>query len=131
MKKAYFWALFVLLIGEVFWYLFVNVYFVGYLALHIYRFFPLIAAFVASLLAPTRKVLIGLSVAALHTVISTGFSLFYEYYGITIDRIGLEGVLILSIATFLYDLAYCTVGTICGVFVSRKRVKHNRTEFLP
>ena len=80
---------------------------------------PGFAACIAAYMSPSRKLLMGISMALYGAVIGMLSAVGYEYFGLHVDRIG--GPLATFVILFAYDAALSVVGSVVGVFLSHKR----------
>ena len=81
---------------------------------------PPIAAFVASWVAPRRKVLTGLLVAASAAVLTGASNYIFEALGNRVDFPGIEGALLVMGMALPLTVLLCAVSAIAGHFASRQ-----------
>ncbi len=79
---------------------------------------PAMAACMAAYLSPSRKMLIGLSMALCGAVIGLLSAMGYEYFGLHVDRIG--GPLATFAILLAYYVALSVAGSVVGIALSRK-----------
>ena len=79
---------------------------------------PAIAACMAAYLSPSRKMLIGLSMAWCGAVIGLLSAMGYECFGLHVDRIG--GLLATFVILLAYYVALSAAGSVVGIVLSRR-----------
>jgi hypothetical protein len=82
-------------------------------------FIPVFSAFIASYLAPCRKIVVGISMSIYGAVIGILSAFVYEYFGLHVDHIG--GLLSTFVILFAYYVILSIVGSLVGAFLSSKR----------
>lgn len=82
---------------------------------------PFIAAFVSSYLGPSKKILLGTSMAVPFAVLAVVFNTVYQMLGNAVDFPGFKGGLILFTTTLIYTGIIAGIGGVAGYFITRKR----------
>jgi hypothetical protein len=81
---------------------------------------PLIAAFVSSYIGPSKKVLLGSSMAVPAAILAVVLNLVYQFLDRAVDLPGLQGGLIIFFITLIYAGILSVIGGFMGYFLSRK-----------
>ena len=82
---------------------------------------PFIAAFVSSYLGPSKKILLGASMAVPASILTVVFNSIYQLMGNSVDYPGIKGGLILFTTTLIYAGIISGVGGAAAYFLSRKK----------
>jgi hypothetical protein len=83
------------------------------------RLLPIGAAFVAALLAPKGKWIVGMSMVLFGTAISVLANFLMQAYGIRTDFPGKAGAMAMLLPAFLTYVVLCAAGSAAGVWYSR------------
>jgi hypothetical protein len=86
---------------------------------------PLIAASVASYFGPSKKILLGASMAAPAAILAVLFNLLDQLLGKAVDLPGLHGGMALFFVTLIYAGILSGIGGFMGCFLA---TKHDRNE---
>ncbi len=81
---------------------------------------PLIAAFVSSYFGPSKKVLLGASMAVPTAILAVLLNLVDQFYDKAVDLPGLQGGLIIFFITLIYAGILSGIGGFMGYFLARK-----------
>jgi len=81
---------------------------------------PLAAAAVAAYLAPSKKILLGISMALPTTALAVALNFVYQWLGNAVDFPGLRGGLILFTTTLAYSSILCGLGSAGGSALASK-----------
>jgi len=84
---------------------------------------PFIAALISSYLGPSKKVLLGISMAIPTAIFAIAFNAGYQLLGNAVDFPGLKGTLILFVVTVIYGGILSLIGGVIGYFLSKQRSK--------
>jgi len=80
---------------------------------------PGLASLVAAYFSPTQKMIVGLSMALLGSILGVLFSYAYEALGFPIDHIG--GFFVTASILVLYYIGPSIVGSVVGKLISERR----------
>ena len=83
---------------------------------------PLVAAFVSALIAPRKKVLVGMSLAVPAVILIGLLNVVHQLLGNEVDFPGLQGGLTLLKVEMAVNVILCSIGGVTGYFVTRKSV---------
>jgi len=81
---------------------------------------PLAASIVSSYLGPSRKILLGASMAIPAAILAAIFNFVDQFLGKAVDLPGLQGGMILFVVTLIYSGILSGIGGFIGSFLSRK-----------
>jgi hypothetical protein len=87
---------------------------------------PLIAAFVSSYLGPSRKIILGISMAFPSAILAVVVNSFYQLHDQAVDFPGFRAGLILFTLVLIYSALISVVGAVIGYFLATKRDRNNR-----
>jgi hypothetical protein len=85
------------------------------------RLLPIAAAFAAASLAPKDKLLAGMSMVLVGTMLTLITNYLLQWQGVRVDFPGARGLMALLLPTVLTYLVLCGAGTAVGVWISKKR----------
>jgi len=126
--RAFFSGIGVLAAAYAFWYLLLQMKSFSLVAMTFLWLSPLIAALVASYLAPRRKVLLGALMAFPAAILAVLLNSVVELFGRAVDLPGVTGGLTTFILTLAYASVLSVIGGLAGHLLSRKRGgNHART----
>ena len=83
---------------------------------------PLISAFVSSYLGPSKKILLGTSMAVPAAILAVMLNSFDQFLGNAVDFPGIQGGLILFATTLIYAGILSVIGSVLGYFITRKSI---------
>ena len=81
---------------------------------------PLVAAIISAYVAPSKKIIVGASMAIPATILAGALNLGYEALGNPVDFPGPQGAFVVVKVTLVWTLLVCTAGGIGGYFLARK-----------
>lgn len=111
----------VLVAAYVFWYVLLQVKTFSLVAMTFLWLSPLIAALVASYLAPRRKVLLGALMAFPAAILAAVLNSVVEFFGHAVDLPGVTGGLITFALTLAVASVLAFIGGLAGHLLSRLR----------
>lgn len=81
---------------------------------------PLVAALVTAYLAPSRKIMMGMSMVLPTVILAVTLNFAYQWLGNAVDFPGTRGGLILFATTLVYSAILCGLGSIGGLVLAKK-----------
>lgn len=117
MIKAWLYGIVIIILVDVIWAiaLLTNI-FSGSLLLAM-ELSPLLGAIISSYLAPTNKLLLGVSLAIPTAIFTVLFNSIYQLYGHRVDFPGLHGGVILLSVSLIYSFIICLFGGVVGLLL--------------
>jgi hypothetical protein len=82
---------------------------------------PLVAAFLAAHLAPERRMVAGMSMVLPATLLTVAMNSLYQSLGHHVDFPGLQGAVIATILSLIWNTILCVLGTVAGYLLARQR----------
>jgi hypothetical protein len=80
---------------------------------------PFIAALVTAYLAPTKKILLAVSIGLVGAVLTVASNYLYEVSGLPVDFPGLQGATVIFVIALVSNTVLCTLGGLAGYYLAR------------
>lgn len=127
--KAWFAGAGILVFAYVTWFAFLQVGTYSELFVFLLWSSPFIAALVSSYLGPSKKIILGASMAVTSAILAVIFNTAYQLLGNAVDFPNFQGGLILFATTLIHSGIVAGLGSVVGYFLARQReskVQHRK-----